>query len=96
MHIHVSILLQTPLLSRVPHNTEQSSLCYTVGPCWLSILSTAMCTCVHVHPKLPNYPFPSSFRHHDYNSTYINFSLEQFFSQLCVVQTCQFHIRVGN
>ena len=23
--------------SRLPHNIEQSSLCYTVGPCWLSI-----------------------------------------------------------
>ena len=28
MHIHVSILLQTPLLSRLPHNIEQSALCY--------------------------------------------------------------------
>ena len=28
IHIHVSILFQTPLLSRLPHNTEQSSLCY--------------------------------------------------------------------
>ena len=36
--IHVSILPQTPLPSRLPHNTEQSSMCYTVGPCWLSIL----------------------------------------------------------
>ena len=27
-HIHVSILPQTPLPSRLPHNTEQSSLCY--------------------------------------------------------------------
>ena len=32
---------------------ELSSLCYTVGPCWLS-LNTAVCTC---HPKLPVYPF---------------------------------------
>ena len=36
--IHVSILPQTPLPSRFPHNFEQSFLCYTVGPCWLSIL----------------------------------------------------------
>ena len=27
------------------HNTEQSSLCCTLGPCWLSILSIAVCTC---------------------------------------------------
>jgi len=32
-HVHVSILPQTPLLSRPPHNIEQSSLCYIVGPC---------------------------------------------------------------
>ena len=30
-HIHVTILLQTPLLSRLPHSTEQSSLCCIVG-----------------------------------------------------------------
>ena len=34
IHIHVSIPHQTPLPSRVPHNIEQSSLCYTVDPCW--------------------------------------------------------------
>ena len=44
-HIHVSILPQIPLLSRLPHNSEQTSLCYKVGPCWLSILNTALCTC---------------------------------------------------
>ena len=26
-------------------NIEQSSLCYTVGPCWFSILNIAECTC---------------------------------------------------
>ena len=44
IHIPVSILPQTAILSRLPHNTEQSSLCYTVGPCWLSILNMAVCT----------------------------------------------------
>ena len=42
IHIHVSIVLQTPFPSRLPHNIEQSSLCYTVGPCWLSILNIAV------------------------------------------------------
>ena len=37
--IHVFILPKTPLLSRLPHNIEQSSMCYTVGPYWLSILN---------------------------------------------------------
>ena len=46
IHIHVSILPQTPLPSRLPHNVvEQSSMCYTVGPCWLSILNMAGWTC---------------------------------------------------
>ena len=37
--IHVSILLQTLLPSRLPHHIEQSSMCYTVGPYWSSILN---------------------------------------------------------
>ena len=40
IHMHVAILPQTPL----PHNIEQSPLSCT-GPCWLSILSVAVCTC---------------------------------------------------
>ena len=35
--IHVSILPQIPFPSRLPYNIEQSSMCYTVGPCWLSL-----------------------------------------------------------
>ena len=35
-YIHMSILSQTPLPPRLPCNTEQSSLCYTGSPCWLS------------------------------------------------------------
>ena len=27
---------ETPLPSRLPHSTEQSFMCHTVGPCWLS------------------------------------------------------------
>ena len=30
-----------PLPSRLPPNTEQSSLCYKVGHCWLFILNIA-------------------------------------------------------
>ena len=52
IHIHVSILLQTPLPSRLPHNTEQSSLCSTAGPCLWSILNIAVCTCPSQTPKL--------------------------------------------
>ena len=37
IHIHVSILSQSPLPSRQPRDVGHCSLCYTVGPCWLSI-----------------------------------------------------------
>ena len=47
---HVSILPQTPLPSWLPHNTEQSSLCYTAGLCCLSILNIAMGACVSQSP----------------------------------------------
>ena len=33
-----------PLPSRLPHNTEQSSLCSTVAPCELSVLNASVCT----------------------------------------------------
>ena len=42
--IHVSVSPnQTPFPSRLLYKIEQSSLCYTVGPCWLSILNIAGC-----------------------------------------------------
>ena len=44
IHIHVSILFQILFPFRLSDNIEQSSLCYTVGPCWLSILNIAVCT----------------------------------------------------
>ena len=45
IHIHVSFLPQTRYLSRLLHIIEQSSLCYTIGPCRLYILNIAVCTC---------------------------------------------------
>ena len=45
IHVHVSILPHNHLPSRLPHSIEQSSLCYTVAACWLSILYTAVCAC---------------------------------------------------
>ena len=38
----MSILPQTLLPSRLPHDIEQSFLCYTIGPCWLSISNRAV------------------------------------------------------
>ena len=49
MHIYVSILPQIPLPSRLTRDFEQSSLCYTVGPCWLFILNIAL------YMSIPNF-----------------------------------------
>ena len=42
IHMHVSILLQILFPFRLLENIEQSSLCYKVGPCWLSVLNIAV------------------------------------------------------
>lgn len=43
-YTHVSLLFQTLFPPRSLQNTEQSSLRYTAGPCWLHILNTAVYT----------------------------------------------------
>ena len=58
VHIHVSILPQTPLAFRLPRITEQSSLCCRVGPCWLSFLNIAMCTFPSQTPQPSLFPIP--------------------------------------
>ena len=45
LHTHVPILFQIIFPFKLLHNIEQSSLCYTVGPCWLSVLNIAVRTC---------------------------------------------------
>ena len=47
IHIHVFILLQTPLLFRMPHNCTEFPF-NTVGPHWLSILNIAVCKCIKI------------------------------------------------
>ena len=49
--IHLSILLHILFLFRLLHNIEPSSMCYTVGPCWLSMLNTAVCDCPSQTPS---------------------------------------------
>ena len=57
-HAHVSILPQSPLPSNLPHDMEQSSLCCPAGPCWFSMLNTAVCPCPSQTPWL-SLPHPS-------------------------------------
>ena len=45
INTHVSFCFLILFPFRLFQNTEQSYLCYTVGPCWLSILNTEVCTC---------------------------------------------------
>ena len=45
IHIHVSILFQILFTFRLLQSIEQSSLCCTVSPCWLSILYIVVCMC---------------------------------------------------
>ena len=57
IRIHESILSQTSLPCRPPHDIEESSLHCAVGPCCSSTVNAVVCTCVsHVlsnHPFLP-------------------------------------------
>ena len=45
IHIHIFILFQILYPYRLLQNIEYSSLCYTVGPCALSILYIIVCVC---------------------------------------------------
>ena len=49
---YVSILFQILFPFRLLQDIEQSSRCYTVGPCCLSILNIVMCTCQSQIPNL--------------------------------------------
>ena len=49
IHAYRPIFFKILFLYRLLQNTEYSSLCYTVGPCWLSVLYT---TCISINPKL--------------------------------------------
>ena len=55
IHIHVSVLPQTPLQSRLPHDTEHSSMCYTVV---LVCYPFYMQQRAHENPRLPTVPSP--------------------------------------
>ena len=57
IYIHVSMLSQILFPFRL-RNIEQSSLCYPVGPCWLSILYILVCTCQSQSPNLSLPPTP--------------------------------------
>ena len=45
-HTHTHTLYQILFPYRLLQNTEYSSLCCTVGPCWLSSLYVVVCICI--------------------------------------------------
>ena len=59
-HIYtsISVLFQILFPYRLLQDTEHSSLCYTVGPCWLFILYIVVCIC---SSQTPNLPLPTRF-----------------------------------
>ena len=61
IHIHISVLFQILFPFRLLQNTEQSSLYYTAGPCWLPILNIAVYTCQSQTPK-KTYRWPRGTR----------------------------------
>ena len=63
IQIHVSILFQILFPFRLLQSIEQSSLCYTVGPYWLSILTITVSACWFHTPYLITL-FPPSNPHH--------------------------------
>ena len=57
IHIHISILFQIPFPFSLLQSTEQSSLCSTVGPCWLSVLHI-VCVLIPGFCFIPPHRFP--------------------------------------
>ena len=49
LHLQVSLLFHILFPYKLLQNIEQSSLCCTVGPCWLSILYTGVCPCQSIN-----------------------------------------------
>ena len=88
IRIHVSILPQTPLPSRLPHNIEQSSLCDTVGPCWLSILNAAVCTRPYQTPKLSLSPTLLGNHKFVLQSLRVSFSFVSSFVKWYILKRC--------
>ena len=52
MYISIFFFVIFPHYSLL-QDIEYSSLCYTVGPCWLSVLYILVCICQYQTPSLP-------------------------------------------
>ena len=62
LHTYISISYQILFPYRLLQNIEYSSLCYTVGTCWLSILETQpriLCTVIPLALSSPSWHLPA-------------------------------------
>ena len=67
IHIQIFIIFQIIFLFRLLQSIEQNFLFNTVGPCWLSLLNIAVCTC---QSQTPNMPPIVKFWYLEVNSTF--------------------------
>ena len=92
IRVQESIAFQILLPFRLLQNIGQSSLCYTVGPCQLSILliNVALCTC-----GTPNLPLPRLLPDHlmpghsslcSYLSCLIHWTLPRLAQDMCAIK----------
>ena len=58
--VHYAYLFFFRLFSHIDYYRVHGPLCYTVGPCWLSISYTVVCVCPF---QCPNLPSPTSPNH---------------------------------
>ena len=92
IHIHVpAFLKKIRILFRLLHNIEQCSLCYTLGPYWLSILDIAVCACQF---HTPNLSLPTPFPLVTVNSFSKSMSLFLFINKFLCIMFFRFHINV--
>ena len=78
IHIHISILFQILIPFRLLQNIEHGSLCYTVGPSWLSTFKYSS-----VYMSIPN----SQFIHMPHLSFLVTISL--FTMSVCLFLFCK-------
>ena len=90
IHAHISILPQINFSSGLPHHVEQSSMCYTVGPCWLFILNIVVCTYTSQTPQLPLPPSLPLANHSP--GLWVTFSFIRRF--ICIISFYTSHKRV--
>ena len=82
IQIHISILPQTLLPSRVPQNIEQSSMCSIVSPCWSSILNNSVTFLIMWHKDVWSPNMLTTLRHSAQKHLFLWCSMEKLMHSL--------------